>query len=107
MIGRGFPGYVLSPDMVVQDRSGFVPLLYAQPIPLAREWFGLARIKQFLGGEVVARGWYRRGPAPSLELREVLTAGGTRARTWMWLARYVFSALVLVAGLIVAALGMA
>src|SRR5205085_867057 len=36
IIGRGMPGYVLSPDLVLQDTSGFVTLLYRQPIPFAR-----------------------------------------------------------------------
>ncbi|MGI9021809.1 MAG: M48 family metalloprotease [Acidimicrobiales bacterium] len=107
VIGRGMPGYVLSPDMVVQDRSGFLPLLYDQPIPFAREWFGLAKVKEFMGTDVVARGWYRRGPGPMLELREVVAPGGQRARTWSWLARYIASAALMVAGLVVSVLGLA
>src|SRR5205085_6672930 len=74
IIGRGMPGYVLSPDMVVQDTSGFVPLVYLQPIPFARAWFGLARVEEFIGQDVVARGWYRRSPGPAMELREVVAA---------------------------------
>src|SRR5579862_9781443 len=67
LIGRGTPGYVLSPDLVVQDSSGFVPLLYRQPIPFARAWFGLTQVRSRLGQEVVARGWYRRSPGPVVE----------------------------------------
>jgi len=107
VIGRGFPGYVLSPDMVVQDESGFVPLLYGQPIPFAREWFGLAKVKHFMGEGVIARGWYRRTPGPVVELREVVTADGRRARTWLWLANYVASGLVFVAGLVVCLVSLA
>ncbi|MFN2606660.1 MAG: M48 family metalloprotease [Acidimicrobiales bacterium] len=107
VIGRGTPGYVLSPDLVVQDASGFVPLLYTQPLPFAGAWFGLARVKAFLGQDVVARGWYRRTPGPVVELREVEAADGRRAKTWEWLARYVASALVLVAGLAVCLVSLA
>ena len=107
VIGRGFPGYVLSPDLVIQDGSGFVPLLYNQPLPLAREWFGLAGAEAFMGEEVVARGWYRRQPGPVVELRDLTAADGTRARAWEWVARYVASAAVLVAGVIVMLIGMA
>ncbi|MGI9033928.1 MAG: M48 family metalloprotease [Acidimicrobiales bacterium] len=107
VIGRGMPGYVLSPDLVVQDSSGFVPLVYGQPIPFAREWFGLAKVKAFMGTDVVARGWYRRTPGPVVELREVTTADGRRARTWDWLARYVASALVLATGLVLCLVGLA
>src|SRR5436305_8014977 len=41
IIGRGMPGYVLSPDLVVQDSTGFVPLLYSQPLPLRASLFPL------------------------------------------------------------------
>ena len=101
VIGRGTPGYVLSPDLVVQDASGFVPLLYRQPIPLARAWFGLFRVTAFMGQEVVAKGWYRRMPGPIVELREVVTVDGRRARAWEWLARYVAAALLVAAGVVV------
>jgi len=107
IIGRGFPGYVHSPELVVQDGSGFVPLVYHQPIPFAAEWFGLFRAQAFIGQEVVARGWYRRTPGPQVELRDVVTTDGRRARSWEWAARYVASALVLVAGIIVMLVGVA
>ena len=107
IIGRGTPGYVLSPDLVVQDSSGFVPLLYRQPIPLARAWFGLFRVASFMGQEVAARGWYRRMPGPVVELREVVTVDGRRARTWEWLARYAAAAVLVAAGVIVLLLGIA
>jgi hypothetical protein len=107
VIGRGFPGYVLSPDLVVQDRSGFVPLRYRQPIPFAAALFALFRVERWLGQEVTARGWYRRLPGPAVELRDVVAADGTRARSWEWVARYAASVLLLVAGLLVAVVALA
>jgi hypothetical protein len=101
VIGRGEPGYVLSPDLVVQDGSGFVPLLYRQPIPFARAWFGLFRADDFMGQDVVVRGWYRRMPGPVLELAAVVAADGRRARAWEWLARYAAAAVLLVVGVVV------
>jgi hypothetical protein len=92
------PGYVLSPDLVVADASGFVPLLYRQPIPFAAAWFGLFRAEAFQGQEVEARGWYRRLPGPVIELRDVRAADGRRARSWEWVARYAAAALLVVAG---------
>ena len=80
VIGRATPGYVLSPDLVVQDESGFVPISYGQPWPFARSVFGLLRVPDLLDQEVVVRGWYRRNPAPVLELRELVPAEGRRAR---------------------------
>ena len=100
IIGRGMPGYVLSPDMVLQDESGFVPVLYANSIPFGRLFFSLARVRQFLGQDVIARGWYRRMPGPVVELREVQTSDGRVARGNTWWLRYVGSALVVAAGFI-------
>jgi hypothetical protein len=60
-----------------------------------------------MGHGVVARGWYRRTPGPVLELREVRAADGTTAHCWEWVARYAASALVLAAGLVVLAVGVA
>jgi hypothetical protein len=107
IIGRGMPGYVLSPDLVIQDTSGFVPLLYRQPISLLATLFGLFRASAFFGQEVVATGWYHRSPGPAVELREVRAADGRRARGWLWVARHVASGILLLAGLVLMALGVA
>jgi Zn-dependent protease with chaperone function len=107
VIGRGMPGYVLSPDLVIADASGFVPLVYRQPIPFAATLFGLFRAGDFIGDDVVARGWYRRGPGPMIELRDVQRADGgrRRARTWWWAAAYAVSVGLIVAGVFVALAG--
>jgi len=88
IVGRGTPGYVLSADLVVQDESGFVPVLYQQPWPFARSVFGLVRVPELLDTEVVVRGWYRRGPAPVVELRELVPEHGARVRGVQWVAAY-------------------
>ena len=105
IVGRGFPGYVLSPDLVVQDESGFVPLLYRQPAPFLATLFALLRAERYVGQEVTARGWYRRLPGPAIELRDVVAADGTRSRSWEWVARYAASVLVVLVGLFVALAG--
>jgi Zn-dependent protease with chaperone function len=107
IVGRGTPGYLLSPDMVVQDQSGFVPLLWRQPIPLARAWFGLTKVREYLGQPVVATGWYHRNPGPVIEVRTVTAGDGRRTQTWWWVVCYAASAVVLAAGLVVALVGMA
>jgi Zn-dependent protease with chaperone function len=107
IIGRGTPGYLLSPDMVIQDQSGFVPLLWRQPLPFARAWFGLTKVRAYLGQHVVATGWYHRTPGPVIEVRTVTAADGRTTQTWLWGACYAFSALVLAVGLVLALIGMA
>ena len=107
IIGRGMPGYVLSPDLVVQDSSGFVPLLYSQPLPLWGSIFALFKADKYFGQEVMAQGWYRRLPGPAVELRSVIAADGTQTKTYTWTTRYFASGLVLLVGLIVMAAGLA
>ena len=107
IIGRGMPGYVLSPDLVVQDSSGFVPLLYSQPLPFWGSLFALFKADKYFGQEVVAQGWYRRMPGPAVELRGVIAADGVQTKTYTWVTRYVASGLVLAVGLIVMAVGLA
>lgn len=96
--GRGMPGYVLSPDLVVQDDSGFIAVLYSQPWPFARTYFGLLRVPELLDQEVVVNGWYRRSPSPVLELRELVPASGDRVRGFSWIAAYVLGAGLALAG---------
>ena len=96
--GRGMPGYVLSPDLVVQDDSGFVPVLYTQPWPFARTLFGLLRVPELLDQEVVVRGWYRRSPSPVVELRELVPATGSRVRGFTWIATYLLGIALALAG---------
>ncbi|MGI8809364.1 MAG: zinc metalloprotease HtpX [Acidimicrobiales bacterium] len=106
IVGRGMPGYVLSPDLVIADESGFVTLLYRQPLPFVAELFGLFRAGAFQGQEVVARGWYRRLPGPVIELRDVHAVNGRRARTWEWVARYAGSVLLVFGGVALMLVGL-
>jgi Zn-dependent protease with chaperone function len=100
VIGRGFPGYRLSADLVVQDESGFLTLLYRQPLPFWGGFFALFKAGRFQGQQVMVRGWYRRGPGPYLELKDVVAADGTRTRCWEWVVRYAGAILLIAAGVI-------
>jgi Zn-dependent protease with chaperone function len=106
IVGRGFPGYRLSPDLVVQDDSGFVPLAYRQPVPFLAGLFGLFRAQKFMGQEVVAWGWYRRAPGPMIELQRVFAADGRQARCLTAPTRYAAATLLVVVGLVMAAGGL-
>lgn len=105
IIGRATPGDVLSPDLVLRDDSGFVPLAYFQPIPFAREWFGLMTAEDFIrtegnGREVTVTGWYRRMPQPVVELR-TLTDTAKNVRSYQWIVAYLVSAAITAAGIVV------
>ena len=66
--------------------------------PTANHRFGLPLVPALLDQDVVVRGWYRRSPAPLLELRELVPAEGRRVRGFQWVAVYQLSALLAVAG---------
>lgn len=107
IIGRGFPGYRLSPDLVLEDKSGFVPLIYRQPVlPFLATLFGLLRAQKFIGQEVIARGWYRRSPGPSIELERVFAADGRQARSFTAHARYAGSAALVLVGILTTLAGL-
>ena len=106
IIGRATPGYVLSPDLVLQDQSGFVPLLYRQPIPFSRALFALLKAGRYAEQEVLARGWYRRSPTPVVELRDISAADGTRTRSWQWAFDYLLGLGVGLVGLLVVAINL-
>jgi Zn-dependent protease with chaperone function len=107
VIGRGTPGYALSPDLVLQDASGFVVLHYRNPIPFAGARFGLFRAREFLGEAVVARGWYHRSPLPTIELREAhRERGGRPARSLNWAIAHALAVAIFLAGTVMMTFGL-
>lgn len=83
VIGRGNPGYLFSKDVVLQDKTGILFLNYSSGISLINWWFALTRVPEIMGQEVEAIGWYRRGPAPYFELREVKWRSGSK-KSWVY-----------------------
>ncbi len=76
VIGRGIPGYVLSEDFVVQDNTGFMRLNYNFGLGIGDLFFALFRTGRLIGQQIKVYGWYRRGPAPVLQLKYIETADG-------------------------------
>jgi heat shock protein HtpX len=83
IIGRGIPGLFWSDDLVLQDTTGFIVLDYHQPLGFLDFIFGIFKAKQFVGKEVEAVGWYRRAPAPYVELYWA-KAQGLRSKCWTY-----------------------
>ena len=71
IIGNGIPGAFWSADLVMQDESGQMFLLYRSSIPLGRLFFAVTDAYRFIGEQVIVKGWYRRGLRPYVELSEV------------------------------------
>ncbi|WP_268761267.1 M48 family metalloprotease [Frankia sp. AvcI1] len=104
IVGRG--GYVASPDFVLADDSGIVPIVYLQPFPGARTFFGLTGADAFVDQEVLVTGWFLRAPGPYVELRSITGASGHTARSWQFVARYALSLAVLLVGAVLLALNL-
>jgi hypothetical protein len=96
IIGRG--GFVASPDLVLADDSGIMPIVYHQPVPGARTIFGLTEADAFVDQEVLVTGWFLRAPDPYVELRSIVAASGRTARSWQYVARYALALAVLITG---------
>jgi heat shock protein HtpX len=71
VVGNGIPGAFWSPDLVLQDPSGIMFLLYRSSIPFGRLWFGITDAHRFIGEQVTVEGWYRRGLKPYVEIAKI------------------------------------
>ena len=102
IIGRGIPGLFWSKDLVLQDETGFITLIYRQPLGLLETLFGLLKAERLVGKKGRIRGWYRRGPIPYIELSRAEFDGGQSVHCvyndYLW----VLAILTTVAGILMA-----
>jgi Zn-dependent protease with chaperone function len=78
IIGRGIPGYYFGEDLYFQDETGIMYIDYRFGLGIVDFFFGILKAKKLVGQEVKIEGWYRRGPAPYLQVRYIQTADGKR-----------------------------
>lgn len=71
IIGHGIPGAFWSPDLVLQDQTGMMFVLYRSSMPFGRLFFALRSADRMIGEQVTVQGWYRRGLKPYVELAKV------------------------------------
>jgi heat shock protein HtpX len=71
IIGHGIPGAFWSPDLVLQDETGMMFLLYRSSVPFGRFLFALRSADRLVGERVKVQGWYRRGLKPYVELSKI------------------------------------
>ncbi len=99
LIGRGEPGFILSADMVLQDETGFIVLLYRQPLSIFEWLFGLFYLEQLIGLTITAIGWYRRSPVPYVELLKVVTEHGVEFNCYFYQTRLILGAIAIAVGI--------
>jgi heat shock protein HtpX len=105
IIGRGAPGLFWSKDLVLRDATGFVTLLYRQPLGFLEFLFGWLKAEKFVGRPARVFGWYRRNPVPYLEVQriEMLDGTGETANCYYVWGTLLLAALLTVAGLLMLA----
>ncbi|MFX0014878.1 MAG: M48 family metalloprotease [Promethearchaeota archaeon] len=105
VVGRGTPGYWLSEDLVIQDKTGLITLDYS-PILGFMSWiFALFRVPSLQGKMVRAYGWYHRSPTPILSVWKIVTEDGRMFKNrWSGL-NWLFMWLVILIGLLLIIFG--
>lgn len=98
IIGRGVPGLFWSKDLVLQDETGFITLLYQQPLGFLETLFGLLKAESLIGREVTVTGWFRRGPSPYFEANDLVFEDGSRLGCYYRQAQWVLAIIFMAAG---------
>ena len=101
IIGKGVPGLIWSEDFILKDETGIIFLDYRQPLRIWEFFFGLMRSEKLQDADVEIRGWYRRSPAPYLELKTLETNGKSR-ECYVYLIKTVLAYLLLIGGILAA-----
>jgi hypothetical protein len=99
ILGRGVPGAFWSPDLVMQDETGYIFILYQQSIPFARWFFGVSKAAEYIDQEVVIEGWFRRGLTPYIEMSKITAGDGQFSRAYSRWVQYAIAGVALVLSL--------
>jgi len=106
VVGRGVPGFFLSEDLVIQDKTGIITLDYS-PILGFMSWiFALFRVPKLQGQIVKAYGWYHRGPGPVLQVWKIVTQDGKTFQNRWSGANWLFMWIVIIIGLLLISTGL-
>lgn len=76
IIGRGVPGLFFSKDLVLHDGTGFLTLLYRQPLGFLEFFFGWLKAGEYVDRKARVFGWFRRAPVPYFEIQRVEMVDG-------------------------------
>lgn len=96
ILGQGLPGAFWSPDLILQDPTGIMFILYRQSIPFARYLFAVAAAEDFIGQDVTVEGWFRRGIRPYVEMSKI--EGRMTHRTYSRWVQYALSTIAVTLG---------
>ncbi len=78
LIGRGDAGNRVGSDLKLQDRTGLLFLRFSSLFGgIGNLIFGFAKVRELIGSQVEAIGWFRRGVAPYMDLARLEVQGRT------------------------------
>lgn len=106
VVGRGTPGYFLSEDLVIQDKTGIITLDYSPILGFMSFFFALFRAPGLQGKRVKAYGWYHRRPSPVLQVWKILTEDGKEFHNRWSGGNWLFMWIVIILGIFLVASGL-
>jgi len=98
IIGKGVPGYYISDDLYFQDETGILYVDYRFGLSIVDFFWAIRRASDMVGKTVRIKGWYRRGPMPYIQVRELQTMDGKTYKNHTKGLSYVWAALAFLIG---------
>jgi Zn-dependent protease with chaperone function len=89
VVGRGTPGYFLSEDLVIQDKTGIIRLDYSPILGFMAFFFALFRVPSLMGSQVQVFGWYHRSPTPTIKVWKIMSAERVYHNRWAGLNTFI------------------
>ncbi|MHA1992542.1 MAG: M48 family metalloprotease [Candidatus Hodarchaeales archaeon] len=89
VVGRGTPGYFLSEDLVIQDKTGIIRLDYSPILGFMSFFFALFRVPSLMGSQVQVFGWYHRSPGPSIKVWKIMSTERVFHNRWAGLNTFI------------------
>ena len=98
ILGRGVAGSIFSEDFFLKDKTGLI-FLDHEPFGL-NILFGIFHFQKFQRQEVTVKGWYRRSPIPSIEVKTIQSSHHT-SRAYTYYYKIAFACIGLVISLLI------
>lgn len=77
IIGKGFPGFIVTNDYIFQDESGILIVDYKRPYKLWENLCSVLKSHNFYNKDVIIEGWYHRDNVPYLTIKSITCEGET------------------------------
>ena len=100
LIGRGDAGYQFGSDLKLQDSTGVIYLHYTSRFgAIGNFLFGMNRVKNLLGAQVSATGWFRRSVVAWVDLTHLTSESGTTVKSFHRLWAFILGGVAILVGL--------